>query len=174
MNKDDDLKIKDFKDMIRNLQTLIRGKEVKRMGLQDVVSDIKSLGQDMAVSYADRKRMVEALQKETKLRVKEVSDLLKGFQEEHSERKAEVAQMLEIFMEDLHKEVALLQKETKKLMEGFQRANQERQDEVGEVVSAVKEMRSNVVKVKSGARKVSAHSLAGMEPKKGARRTKGK
>ena len=144
------------------------------MGLQDVATDIKSLGQDMATSYVDRKRMIEALQKEVKMRVKEVGDLLKGFQEERSERKAEVAQMLEIFMEDLHKEVALLQKETKKLIQGFQRENQERQDEVGEVVAAVKEMHSSVAKVKSGARKVSVHSLAEIEEKKPARKAKGK
>ena len=160
LNKGKDLKIKDFKDMIRTLQTLTRGKEVKRMGLQDVATDIKSLGKDMADSYVDRKREIE-------LRVKEVSDLLKGFQEEHSERKAEVAQMLESFVDDLHKEI-------KKLIQGFQRENQERQDEVGEVVAAVKEMRSSVARVKNGARKVSVHSLAEIEGKKRARRAKGK
>ncbi|MDP2960937.1 MAG: hypothetical protein Q8N71_05880 [candidate division Zixibacteria bacterium] len=160
LNKGKDLKIKDFKDMIRNPQTLTRVKEVKRMGLQDVATDIKSLGQDMAASYVDRKR-------EIKLRMKEVSDLLKGFQEEHSERKAEVAQMLESFVEDLHKEV-------KKLIQGFQRENQERQDEVSLLPAAVKEMRSTVARAKSGARKVSVHSLAEIEEKKPARRAKGK
>jgi len=130
------------------------------MGLYDVATDIKALGQDMADSYVDRK-------KEVKLRVKEVSDLLKGFQEEHSERKAEVAQMLESFVDDLHKEI-------KKLIQGFQRENQERQDEVSLLPAAVKEMRSTVARVKSGARKVSAHSLAETEEKKPVRRAKGK
>jgi DNA-binding transcriptional MerR regulator len=167
LTKGEDLKIKELQDTIRNLQTLTIGKEVKKMGLQDVATDIKALGQDMADSYVDRKRMIEALQKEVKLRVKEVSDLLKGFQEEHSERKAEVAQMLESFVDDLHKEI-------KKLIQGFQRENQERQDEVGEVAAATKEMWSTVARAKGGAKKLSAHSMAEVEPKKRARRAKGK
>ncbi len=181
LNKENNLKIKDFRDMIKNLstgskfgQTLNREKEVKRMGLQDVATDIKSLGQDMAASYVDRKRMIEALQKETKLRVKEVSDLLRGFQEEHAERKSEVAQMLDTFVEDLHSEIAQLRKEVRKLMGGIQKESEQRKDEVGEVEAAVKEMHSSVAKVKSGARKVSAHSLAEMGEKKPARRAKGK
>jgi DNA-binding transcriptional MerR regulator len=181
LNKGKDLKIKDFKETTRNLsqdvkfgQTLNREKEVKRMGLQDVATDIKSLGQDMAASYVDRKRMIEALQKETKLRVKEVSDLLSGFQEEHSERKSEVAQMLDAFVEDLHSEIAQLRKEVRKLMGGIQKESEQRKDEVGEVEAAVKEMHSSVAKVKSGARKVSAHSLAETGEKKPARRAKGK
>ncbi|MCJ7508285.1 MAG: hypothetical protein MUO85_06085, partial [candidate division Zixibacteria bacterium] len=58
LTKGNDLKIKDFKDMIRNLsqdaeiaQTLKRGKEVKKMGLQDVVTDVKNLTQNMADSH---------------------------------------------------------------------------------------------------------------------------
>ncbi|MCJ7507182.1 MAG: hypothetical protein MUO85_00450, partial [candidate division Zixibacteria bacterium] len=121
--------------------------------------------QNMADSHVDRKKMVEALQQENIQRVEEVSDLLRGFQKEHSERKAEVAQMLESFVDDLHKEI-------KKLIQGFQRENQERQDEVGEVVAAVKEMRSTMAQMRGSARKVSARSLA--EEKKPARRAKGK
>lgn len=174
LDKGKDLKIKDLKDMTRNLsqdaefaQTLTKGREVKRMGLPDMATDIKNLRQEMVDSYVDRKRMIEALQKEIKLRVKEVSDLLRGFQKEHSERKTEGAQMLESFVEELHKEI-------KKLIQGFQRENQERQDEVGELVAAVKEMHSSVARVKSGARIVSAHSLAETGKRKPARRAKGK
>jgi len=178
LTKGKDLKIKDFKDMIRTLQTLTIGKEVKRMGLQDVAADIKTLGKDMADSYVDRKREIE-------LRVKEVSDLLKGFQKEHSERKAEVAQMLESFVENFHKEVhqfmkgvhsenTQMRREVDKLLEDFRKENEQRYNEVGVLVAAVKEMHSSVARVKSGARKVSVHSLAETEGKKPARRAKGK
>jgi len=137
------------------------------MGLYDAVTDINHLAQNMVASFVDRKAMIEDLPRENLRRVKEVNDLLKGFQREHSEKKAEVTQSLESFTKNLHKEV-------NKLMESFRRENRERRDEVGELVAAVKEMRSSVARARGGARRVSTHSLAEIGSKRKARRAKGK
>jgi HAMP domain-containing protein len=144
------------------------------MGLYDAVTDINHLAQNMVASFVDRKTMIEDLQRENLRRVKEVNDLLKGFQTEHSERKAEVTQSLESFTKGLHKEVNKLKESFRKEMEGFRRENRERRDEVGELVAAVKEMRSSVARARGGARRVSTHSLAEIGSKKRARRAKGK
>ncbi len=199
LTKKKDLKIKDFKHMIRNLsqdanfaQTLTRGKEVKRMGLSNVATDIKALGQDMAASHADRAvsnaervASVEALSEE-------IREMTETFQKEHAERKAELNEMLENSMESLHKgvrqfikdlhsenaqrqrEVNGLLEDIQKEMEGFRKENKLRHNEVGRLVAAVKEMWSTVAGAKRGAKTVSAHSFAQTEERKPVRRGKKK
>ncbi len=132
LTKRKDLKIKDFKDMIRNLsqdakfaQTLTRRKEVKRMGLSDVATDIKALGQDMASSHVDRNRMIEALQNE-------VRDMINTFQNEHAERKTELHEMLESFTENLHKGVH-------KFMNGVHSENAQQRAEVNNLLASFQE-----------------------------------
>lgn len=197
--KGKDLKIEDVKDMIRNLsqdaefaQTLTNGKEVKRMGLSNVATDVKTLAEDMAASYADRAisnaervASIEALSEE-------IREMIKTFQKEHAERKVEVTQTLECFTENLHKGVHQLMKdihqfmkgvhsenaqqraEVNKLLEGFRKEDKLRHNEVGRLVAAVKEMWATVAEAKRGAKKVSARCWAETEQKKPAKRAKGK
>jgi uncharacterized protein YoxC len=197
LTKGKDLKIKDLKDVIRDPQTLTRGKEVKRMGLSNVATDIKALAQDMATSHAERTvsnaervASIEALSEE-------IRKMIKGFQKEHAERKVEVTQTLESFTENLHKgvhqfmkdvhqsmkglhsentqrraEVNELLEDIQKEMEGFRKENKLRQNEVGRLVATVKEMWSTVAGAKRGAKKVTARYWA--EGKKPARKAKGR
>jgi len=181
--KGKDLKIKDLKDMTRNLQTGKKGE--KKMGLQNVATDVEALSQDMAASYADR----AAAQVDRTASIEALSDELrqtiKTFQTEHGERRAEVTQMLESFTKNLRKEVhqfvkgvqsenAQRRAEVSDLLEGFRKENRQTQREVGALANAVKEMWSTVAGVKGGARKVSARSYAQAAPKKPAKRAKGK
>lgn len=133
LTKRKDLKIKDFKDVIRNLsqdaefaQTLTRGKEVKKMGLSDMATDIKALGQDMAASHVDRAASIETLKKETKA-------MMETFQEENIQRGNEVIEMLSNFQ----KENAQRQEEVNKLLEGFRNENTQRQEEVRNLLKEV-------------------------------------
>jgi hypothetical protein len=183
LTKGKDLKIKDFKEMIRNLsqdaefaQTLTGREEVKKMGLYDVATDIKALGQDMAVSHVDRTASIEALSNETK-------EMINTFQNEHAERKAELNEMLESFTENLHKEVhkfmkgvhsenAQQRQEVSDLLVSFQEYMKGVHNEVGRLAAAVKEMWSTVAGVKRGAKRVTARCWTEAEEKKPARRAK--
>lgn len=157
LSKGNNLKIKDLKNMIRNLQTQ-RGEEVKKMGLQNVATDIRNLGQDMAASHVDRKRMIQDLQHDNIKRVKEVSDLLKRFEKEHSERKVEVAQTLESFTEDLHKEVDQFLKGVHQFMKGVHSENEQRRPEVSDLLASFKEeLRKEVNKLKQSLWKENEH-----------------
>ncbi len=127
LTKGKDLKIKDLKDTIRNLQNLTKGKEVKRMGLSDVTAGIRNLTQDMvtsqtnrAVAQAERIASVETLSKET-------GGMLENFQEEHAERKAEINSMLENFKGVLHKEVH-------QFMKGVHSGNDQQSEEVSDLL----------------------------------------
>jgi chromosome segregation ATPase len=135
LTKGKDLKIKDLKNTLRNLQTLTREKEVKRMGLSDVATDVKNLAQDMAasqanraVSHAERIASVETLSKETE-------GMLENFQEEHAERKAELNAMLETFREDLHKDVHQFMKGVHQFMKGVHSENGQQSQEVSEMLT---------------------------------------
>lgn len=199
LTKGEDLKIKELQDTIRNLQTLTIGKEVKKMGLQDMATDIKALGQDMADSYVDRTASIEALKKETKAimetfqqeniqRQNEVSEMMSNFQNENAQRQEEVNKLLEGFQNEnaqRQEEVRELFKEVHQFMKDVHKENVQRQREVHKLMqgfrneheqlaAAVKEMWSTMARVKGGSRKVSAHSLAETEEKKPARRAKGK
>ncbi|MGB8657713.1 MAG: hypothetical protein WCE90_08005 [Candidatus Zixiibacteriota bacterium] len=139
LTKGKDLKIEDMKGVIRNLQTLTKGKEVKRMGLSDVATDIRSLAQELATSHADRAvsqaeriASVETLSKETE-------GMLENFQEEHAERKTEVNAMLEGFREDLHKEVHQFMKGVHQFMKGVRSKNTEQSDEVSDLLGGFQE-----------------------------------
>jgi|GEM_PF-936461 len=139
LTKRKDLKIKDFKDMIRNLsqdakfaQTLTRRKEVKRMGLSDVATDIKALGQDMASSHVDRTASIEALSEE-------VREMTETFQKEHEERKAEVTQTLESFTDNLHKGVH-------RFMKDLHSENEQRREEVNDLLASFQEDMKDVRK----------------------------
>jgi uncharacterized protein YoxC len=192
LTKGNDLKIRDFKDMIRNLQTLTEAREVKRMGLSDVVTDIHNLTQDMAASHADRATShvdrtasIEALSNETK-------EMINTFQNEQAERKEEVNTMLESFTEGLHKEVHQFMKGVHQFMKGLHSENAQNRvevndllasfqehmkgvhNEVGRLAAAVKEMWSTVARVKGGAKRVTARCWTETEEKKPARRAKGK
>jgi predicted lactoylglutathione lyase len=198
LTKGNNLKRKDFKQMIENLQT--RKERVKKMGLQDVVTDIKRLGQDMAASHADRAAAHADRTASIETLLDELRQLIKTFQEEHTERKAEVTQMLESFTKSLRKEVDQLVrsvqsenaqrraevsdllgsvpedlgKEVNKLLDGFRKENRQTQREVGALANAVKEMWSSVAAVKGGTKKVGARSYAEAEPEKPAKRGRGK
>jgi len=199
VTKGEDLKIKELQDTIRNLsqdaefaQTLTGREEVKKMGLYDVVTDIKNLTQDMAASHADRATShvdrtasIEALSNETK-------EMINTFQNEQAERKEEVNTMLESFTEGLHKEVHQFMKGVHQFMKGLHSENAQNRvevndllasfqehmkgvhNEVGRLAAAVKEMWSTVARAKGGAKRVSAHSLAETEETKPARKAKGK
>ena len=136
LTKGNDLKIRDFKDMIRNLQTLTEAKEVKRMGLSDVVTDIHNLTQDMAASHADRATShadrvasIEALSNETK-------EIINTFQNEQAERKEEVNAMLESFTEGLHKEVHQFMKGVHQFMKGLHSENAQNRVEVSDLLAS--------------------------------------
>ena len=121
LTKGNDLKIKDFKDMIRNLQTLTRGKEVKKMG------NLNALGNDMADSYHERKKEVRDLfatcQKEDVARRAEVNQMMEGFQTENAQLK-----------KDTHKLMDDIRGELRDLFAGFQKETVERQTEVAQMM----------------------------------------
>jgi hypothetical protein len=144
--KGNDLKIKDFKDMITNLRTLTQGKEVKSMGLSNVATDIKALAQDMADSHADRAvsnaervASIEALSEE-------IRETIRTFQKEHAERKVEVTQTLESFTENLHKGVRLFMKDVHQFMKGLHSENAERRVEVNDLLVSFQEDMKDVRK----------------------------
>jgi len=137
--KGKDLKIKDLKDTIRNLQNLTRGKEVKKMGLSDVATDIQNLAQDMATSHANRAvsqaeriASVETLSKETE-------GLLENFQEENADRKAEINGMLENVRGDLQKEIHQFMKGVHHFMKGVHSDNVQQSDEVSDLLGGFQE-----------------------------------
>jgi hypothetical protein len=160
LTKGNDLKIRDFKDMIQNLstgssnlspvdkfgQTLTKAKEVKKMGLSDVVTDIKNLTQDMAASHADRATShadrvasIEALSQESK-------GMMETFQREQAERKAEVNTMLESFTEGLHKEVHQFMKGVHQFMKGLHSENAQKRVEVNDLLASFQEHMKDVRK----------------------------
>lgn len=160
LTKGNDLKIRDFKDMIRNLstgssnlspvdkfgQTLTKAKEVKKMGLSDVVTDIHNLTQDMAASHADRATShadrvasIEALSNETK-------EIINTFQNEQAERKEEVNTMLESFTEGLHKEVHQFMKGVHQFMKGLHSENAQKRVEVNDLLASFQEHMKDVRK----------------------------
>jgi hypothetical protein len=151
--KGKDLKIEDFKNMIRKLsqdaefaQTLTKGKEVKSMGLSNVATDIKTLAQDMAASHADRAvsnaervASIEALSEE-------VREMIQTFQKEHAERKVEVTQTLESFTENLHKGVRQFMKDVHHFMKGLHSENAEKRVEVNDLLVSFQEDMKDVRK----------------------------
>jgi len=206
LTKGKDLKIKDLKDMTRNLQTLTGTEEVKRMGLHDVATDIRALGQDMASSHVDRTASIDALKKETDAmmkayqqanmqREKEVREMLANFQNENAERQEEVRDLFKSvhkfmggvqsendqrrvevsnLMDHFQKENAKREKEVKRLLASFREDMKAVHKEVMALAAATKEMWSTVAGVKGGAKKARARSYAQAEPKKPAKRAKGK
>jgi uncharacterized phage infection (PIP) family protein YhgE len=160
VTKGEDLKIKELQDTIRNLstgssnlspmdklgQTLTKAKEVKKMGLSDVVTDIKNLTQDMAASHADRATShadrvasIEALSNETK-------EMINTFQNEQAERKEEVNTMLESFTEGLHKEVHQFMKGVHQFMKGLHSENAQKRVEVNDLLASFQEHMKDVRK----------------------------
>jgi hypothetical protein len=160
LTKGNDLKIRDFKDTIRNLsmgpsnlspvdkfgQTLTKAKEVKKMGLSDVATDIQNLAQDMAASHADRATShadrvasIEALSQEIK-------GMMETFQRGDAERKAEVNTMLESFTEDLHKEVHQFMKGVHQFMKGLHSENAQKRVEVNDLLASFQEHMKDVRK----------------------------
>jgi DNA repair exonuclease SbcCD ATPase subunit len=139
LTKGNDLKIRDFKDMIQNLQTLTKAKEVKKMGLSDVVTDIKNLTQDMAASHADRVASIEALSNETK-------EIINTFQNEQAERKTEVNTMLESFTDGLQKEVHQFTKGVHQFMKGLHSENAQNRVEVNDLLASFQEHMKDVRK----------------------------
>jgi hypothetical protein len=146
LTKGKDLKIKDLKDVIRDPQTLTRGKEVKRMGLSNVATDIKALAQDMATSHADRAvsgaeriASIEALSEE-------VREMIRTFQKEHAERKVEVTQTLESFTENLHKGVHQFMKDIHQFMKGLHSENAQKRAEVNDLLVSFQEYMKDVRK----------------------------
>ncbi len=139
LTKGKDLKIRDLKDALRNLQNLTREKEVKRMGLSNVTAGIKNLTQDMvtsqtnrAVAQTERIASVETLSKETE-------GMLENFQEEHADRKAEINGMLENFKGDLHKEVHQFMKGVHHFMKGIHTDNIQQSNEVSDLLGGFQE-----------------------------------
>ena len=142
LTKGKDLKIKDFKDMTRNLsqdaefaQTLTRRKEVKKMGLSNMATDIKALGQDMASSHVDRTASIESLTKETKA-------IMETFQQENIERQNEVMEMLSNFQDEdaqRKEEVRELFKEVHKFMKGVHSENAQQRAEVSNLLTSFQE-----------------------------------
>ena len=168
LTKGEDLKIRDLKDMTRNLQTLTRGKEVKRMTLYDAATDIRVLGQDMAASHVDRKRTIEALQDD-------VREMLANFQNENAERQEEVRDLFKSvhkFMGGVQSENAQRRAEVSDLLASFREDMKAVHKEVMALAAATKEMWSTVAGVKGGAKKVGAHSHAETEEEKPARKRK--
>ncbi len=139
LTKGKDLKIRDLKDALRNLQNLTKEKEVKRMGLSNVTAGIKNLTQDMvtsqtnrAVAQAERIASVETLSKETE-------GMLENFQEEHADRKEEINGMLENFKGDLHKEVHQFMKGVHHFMKGIHSDNVQQNNEVSDLLGGFQE-----------------------------------
>jgi hypothetical protein len=153
LTKGNDLRIRDFKDTIRNLstgpsnlspvdkfgQTLTKAKEVKKMGLSDVATDIQNLAQDMAASHADRAAShadrvasIEALSQEIKC-------MTETFQGEQRERKAELDTMLESFTEGLQKEVHQFTKGVHQFMKGLHSENAQNRVEVNDLLASFQE-----------------------------------
>lgn len=192
LTKGKDLKIRDFKDMIRNLQTRKKRGD-KEMGLQDVATDIKAFGQDMVASYTERAAFIEELSKEVK-------GMIKALHNEHAERKAELNAMLESFRKNLNKEVHRfikdvnseseqrkaeigdmlatftedLRKEVENLKEGFHKEGKQRRNEVVAMANAMKATRYAMAGVRRKAKTASTPSQDVMRERKVVRKAKGK
>lgn len=138
LTKGNDLEIKDFKDMTRNLQTLTIGKEVKKMG------NLDALGQDMVDSHWQRK--------------KEIQDLLGECAKENVQRRSEVQLMMQGFRTeiadikgDTHRLMGDIRGELKDLFAGFRKETVERKTEV---VQMMEGFRTEIAEIKVDTHKV--------------------
>lgn len=110
------------------------------MGLQDVATDIKALGPDISAFYAEKAVSIETLSKDIK-------EMIKTFQKEHAERKAEFKKMMECFTENLHQEV-------QQFMKDIDSENVKRRAEASYLLAGFKEeMRKEVNKLQKCFRK---------------------